>query len=250
MLEKRAIVLLSGGLDSTTVLTNALKEGYECITLNINYGQRHAIETDAAENVYDFLNSKYPNQLQGFETMRIPDFGNLARSALTDSEIDVPHDRAEEEMGGDIPVTYVPMRNTVFIAMAFALGESHGISELFHGANVLDYSGYPDCRPNYFASLTNTIRLGSTFGDKRQRVIIHTPIIQHTKVQIIELALAVGAPLVLTHSCYSPTKKLSPCGKCDSCILRVAGFAEVGIPDPALEAWTDGKFAPAKYLPE
>lgn len=250
MEDKRAIVLLSGGLDSTTVLTFALSEGYECITLNIDYGQRHSVELTAAEAVYDYLNSAYPNQLHGFETMRIPDFGHIAKSALTDCEIDVPHGRAEEEMSKTVPVTYVPLRNTVFLAMAFALAESHGINEVFHGANILDYSGYPDCRPEFFQALAHAITLGSTFGDKGLKVRINTPIIQHTKIQIIQLAQKLGAPLALTHSCYSPTLKGSPCGACDSCILRAAGFDAVGSPDPALQSWVEADvFEPSAFLP-
>jgi 7-cyano-7-deazaguanine synthase len=250
MEEKRAVVLLSGGLDSTTVLAFALASGYDCMTLNIDYGQRHAIETTAAEHVYDFLDARYPNALQGFETCRLPDFGHLAKSALTDSEIDVPHERDQDAIGGDLPATYVPLRNTVFLALAFALAESHGMSTVYHGANVLDYSGYPDCRPEFFAAMRLAITEGSSYVDRGQTVRIFTPIIQHTKAQVIELATRTGAPLALTHSCYSPNKDGSPCGKCDSCTIRAAGFASVGIPDPALQSWEGGKFEPSNYLPE
>jgi len=250
MEAKRAVVLLSGGLDSTTVLAFALHEGFECMTLNIDYGQRHSIEVQAAMNVYDYLAQRYPDQLTGFETMRIPDFGNIAKSALTGDEVAIPHDRPEDEMGDDIPVTYVPMRNTVFVAMAFALAESHGMSTVFHGANVLDYSGYPDCRPEYFSALQRAITLGSTLADQKRAARIFTPVIHHSKTQIIELALRMGAPLAMTHSCYSPHENGKPCGKCDSCILRVAGFKAAGIPDPAMESWATGTFMPLEFLPK
>jgi 7-cyano-7-deazaguanine synthase len=250
MEEKRAVVLLSGGLDSTTVLAFALASGYECMTLNIDYGQRHAIETTAAEHVYDFLAARYPNALQGFETCRLPDFGHLAKSALTDCEVDVPQDRDEDTIGSDLPATYVPMRNTLFLSLAFALAESHGMSTVYHGANILDYSGYPDCRPEFFAAMRVAISEGSSYGDRGVKVRIFTPIIKHTKAQVIELAIRTGAPLALTHSCYSPMKDGSPCGKCDSCTIRARGFASVGIPDPALQSWETGEFTPYAFLPD
>ena len=224
---KRAVVLLSGGLDSTTVLAIARTEGYEPYALSFRYGQRHGVELEAARRVA---------AAQGVARHVIADidlrvFGG---SALTD-DIDVPRHDSADDLGDGIPITYVPARNTVFLSFALAWAETLGSSDVFIGVNALDYSGYPDCRPEYIAAYEQTANLATKAGvEGRQRLKIHTPLIDLTKAQIIERGLALGVDYGLTHSCYDPDPAGRACGGCDSCLLRGRGFAQLGLEDPAL----------------
>jgi 7-cyano-7-deazaguanine synthase len=226
MTGKSAVVLLSGGLDSTTVLAIAQAEGYEPYALSFRYGQRHSVELEAARQVAE---------AQGVARHVVADidlrvFGG---SALTD-DIDVPHHASAEELGVEIPVTYVPARNTVFLSFALAWAETLEASDVFIGVNALDYSGYPDCRPEYIEAYEQMANLATKAGvEGRQRLKIHTPLIDLTKAQIIERGVALGVDYSLTHSCYDPDPAGHACGNCDSCLLRRRGFAEIGLQDPA-----------------
>jgi 7-cyano-7-deazaguanine synthase len=219
-----AVVLLSGGLDSATVLAIARAEGFEPYALSFRYGQRHGIELEAAREVAT---------AQGvarhvIATIDLRVFGG---SALT-ADIDVPHSGGG---GGGIPVTYVPARNTVFLSFALAWAETLGAGDVFIGVNALDYSGYPDCRPEYIAAFELMANLATKAGvEGRQRLTIHAPLIDLTKAQIIARGLALGVDYSLTHSCYDPDPVGRVCGTCDSCRLRQRGFEEAGLPDPAL----------------
>jgi 7-cyano-7-deazaguanine synthase len=222
-----AVVLLSGGLDSTTVLAIARSEGYVPYALSFRYGQRHSVELEAAGRVAE---------AQGVARHVVADidlriFGG---SALTD-DIAVPrHDRAEDLEDG-IPVTYVPARNTVFLSFALAWAETLDCSDIFIGVNALDYSGYPDCRPEYIRAFEQMANLATKAGvEGRQRLKIHAPLIDLTKAEIIERGLALDVDYSLTHSCYDPDSAGRACGKCDSCLLRHRGFTELGRQDPAL----------------
>jgi 7-cyano-7-deazaguanine synthase len=221
---KRAVVLLSGGIDSTTTLALALAEGYEAYALSFDYGQRHQIEMEAAQRVADSL---------GATEHRIAkiDLRVFGGSALTDA-IDVPKKRAEEEMTRSIPVTYVPARNTIFLAYALAWAEVIQASDIFIGVNAIDYSGYPDCRPEFIEAFENVANLGTKAGVEYSRFQIHTPLIKFSKADIIRKAIELGANLSLTHSCYDPSPAGVACGECDSCLLRLKGFGEVGLEDP------------------
>ncbi|MHB8191032.1 MAG: 7-cyano-7-deazaguanine synthase QueC [Ferrimicrobium sp.] len=225
--HRPAVVLLSGGLDSTTVLAIALDQGYDVYALSFDYGQRHQVELDAARRVaraMDVVN----HVVVGID-LRI--FGG---SALTDA-IAVPHHDHVEELSESIPVTYVPARNTIFLSFALAWAETLGTSDIFIGVNALDYSGYPDCRPEYIAAYESMANLATKAGvEGEQRLRIHTPLIELTKAQIIERGLSLGVNYGLTHSCYDPDADGTPCGTCDSCLLRRKGFAEAGLEDPAL----------------
>ena len=222
-----AVVLLSGGLDSTTVLAIARAEGYTPYALSFRYGQRHSIELEAARRVADTLGAV--RHVVADIDLRV--FGG---SALTD-DIAVPHHERAGELGDEIPVTYVPARNTVFLSFALAWAETLGSSDVFIGVNALDYSGYPDCRPEYIRAYEQMANLATKAGvEGRQKLRIHTPLIDLTKAQIIERGLALGVDYSLTHSCYDPDPAGRACGTCDSCLLRGRGFAEVGLPDPAL----------------
>jgi 7-cyano-7-deazaguanine synthase len=223
--EKPAVVLLSGGLDSATVLALARSEGYACYALSFAYGQRHAWELTAAARVAGAL---------GVAEHRVAqiDLRAFGGSALTD-EIDVPKGRAAEEMAHGIPVTYVPARNTIFLSFALAWAEVLGASDIFLGVNALDYSGYPDCRPEYIEAFERMANLATRAGvEGTQRLRIHTPLIALTKAQIIAEGLALGVDYGLTSSCYDPSPEGRPCGECDSCLLRQKGFAEAGASDP------------------
>jgi len=224
---KPAVVLLSGGLDSTTVLAIARTEGYEPYALSFRYGQRHSIELDAARRVAE---------VQGVARHVVAniDLRVFGGSALTD-DIDVPHHGSAEELGEEIPVTYVPARNTVFLAFALAWAETLGASDVFIGVNALDYSGYPDCRPEYIEAFEQMANLATKAGvEGRQRLKIHTPLIELTKAQIIKRGRELDVDYSLTHSCYDPDPAGRACGTCDSCLLRRRGFAELGLEDPAL----------------
>jgi 7-cyano-7-deazaguanine synthase len=221
---KRAVVLLSGGIDSTTTLAIAIAEGYETYVLSFDYGQRHQIETEVARRVADSLGAKQ-HRIAKID-LRI--FGG---SALTD-DIDVPKQRSQKEIGHGIPITYVPARNTIFLAHAVAWAEVIGASDIFLGVNAIDYSGYPDCRPEFIEAFENLANLGTKAGVEGRRFQIHTPLIKFSKVEIIRKALELGVDLSLTHSCYDPSPEGLACGECDSCLLRLKGFREVGIKDP------------------
>ena len=223
--SKSAVVLLSGGLDSTTTLAIAKHEGFRLHALTFQYGQRHAIEIAAARRVA---------QAMGVERHVIVDidlrvFGG---SALTD-DLAVPKNRTQEAIGEGIPVTYVPARNTIFLAYALAFAEVTGSEDIFIGANALDYSGYPDCRPEFihaFEAMANLATKAAIEG--HQRLHIHTPLMQFSKAQIIQRGRELGVDYGLTHSCYDPCSDGTSCGHCDSCLLRLKGFAEVGVTDP------------------
>jgi 7-cyano-7-deazaguanine synthase len=228
MAGKPAVVLLSGGLDSTTVLAIAHAEGYVPHALSFQYGQRHSVELDAAMRVAAALG--VAEHVVADIDLRV--FGG---SALT-ADISVPHhDRAEDLKDDEIPITYVPARNTIFLSYALAWAEVLESSDVFIGVNALDYSGYPDCRPEYISAYEQMANLATKAGvEGRQHLQIHTPLIKMTKAQIIQRGLALGVDYSLTHSCYDPDPAGRACGTCDSCLLRRRGFDEVGLRDPAL----------------
>lgn len=227
---EKAVVLLSGGVDSATVLAIAKAEGYAPYALSFRYGQRHSVEVEAARRVAAALGA-------AAHVVAEIDLRVFGGSALT-AEIDVPHhDSAEELDTSEIPITYVPARNTVFLSFALAWAETLDASDVFIGVNALDYSGYPDCRPEYIAAYERMANLATKAGvEGRQRLRIHTPLIELTKAQTIERGLALGVDYSLTHSCYDPRLDGLACGTCDSCLLRGRGFTELGLTDPALEA--------------
>ncbi len=228
MTGKPAVVLLSGGLDSATALAIARTEGYIPHALSFRYGQRHSVELEAARRVADALG--VARHVVADIDLRV--FGG---SALTD-EIGVPHHESVEELTDDIPVTYVPARNTIFLSYALAWAEVLESSDVFIGVNALDYSGYPDCRPEYIRAYEQMANLATKAGvEGRQHLRIHTPLIELTKAQIIQRGLELGVDYSLTHSCYDPDPRGRACGTCDSCLLRRRGFAEVGLEDPALD---------------
>jgi 7-cyano-7-deazaguanine synthase len=219
-----AVVLLSGGLDSATVLAIARSEGYAPFALSFRYGQRHAIELAAAERVA---------RSQGVVrhvTVDI-DLRTFGGSALT-SDATVPKHASADEIGSDIPITYVPARNTIFLSFALAYAETIGSGDLYIGVNALDYSGYPDCRPEYIAAYQAMANLATKAAVQGQRLTIHAPLIQLTKAQIIRRGLILGVDYSLTSSCYDPDPSGAACRRCDSCLLRLKGFAESGVIDP------------------
>ncbi len=221
---KRAVVLLSGGIDSTTTLAMAIAEGYQVYALSFDYGQRHQIELDTARRIADSLGAK-EHRVAKIDR-RI--FGG---SALTD-DIDVPRHRSEKEIAHGIPITYVPARNTIFLAYALAWAEVIAASDIFLGVNAIDYSGYPDCRPEFIEAFETLANLGTKAGVEGRRFHIHTPLIKFSKADIIRKAVELGVDLSLTHSCYDPSPEGLACGECDSCLLRLKGFREAGIKDP------------------
>ena len=221
---KRAVVLLSGGVDSTTTLAIAIAEGYESYALSFDYGQRHQIETKAARHVADSLGAK-EHRVAKID-MRV--FGG---SALTD-RINVPKQRSEKQIAHGIPITYVPARNTIFLAYALAWAEGTPASDIFLGVNAIDYSGYPDCRPEFIEAFETLANIGTKAGVEGRRFQIHTPLINLSKADIIRKAVELGVDLSLTHSCYDPSPEGLACGECDSCLLRLKGFREAGIKDP------------------
>lgn len=224
-------MLLSGGLDSATVLAVARSEGYQPYALSFRYGQRHEVELDAARRV------AAAQGVAQHVTVDI-DLRRFGGSALT-ADIAVPrHESVEqlaEENQDEIPVTYVPARNTIFLSFALAWAETLGSSDLFIGVNALDYSGYPDCRPEYIAAFESMANLATRAGvEGEQKLTIHTPLIELSKAGIIQLGESLGVDYGLTHSCYDPGPDGRPCGGCDSCLLRAKGFREAGRPDPAI----------------
>jgi 7-cyano-7-deazaguanine synthase len=225
---KRAVVLLSGGIDSTTTLAIAIAESYETYALSFDYGQRHQIEVEAARRVANSLGAK-EHRVARLD-LRI--FGG---SALTD-DLDVPKQRSEKEIAHGIPVTYVPARNTIFLAYALAWAEVIPANDIFLGVNAIDYSGYPDCRPEFIEAFEAMANLATKAGVDGRRFHIHTPLITFSKAEIIREAVELGVDLSLTHSCYDPTPEGLACSECDSCLLRLKGFREAGIRDPILYA--------------
>jgi len=227
--KPKAVVLLSGGLDSTTVLAIARHEGYELYALSFRYGQRHTVELDAAARV-----------AQAFGVVRHVttdiDLRVFGGSALTDDALAVPHHDNADDLGSDIPVTYVPARNTIFLSFALAFAETIGSSDVFIGVNALDYSGYPDCRPEYIEAYERMANLATKAGvEGTQRLKIHTPLIALTKAETIKRGRDLGVDYAMTHSCYDPVDGRA-CGTCDSCLLRIRGFAELGLTDPSMTA--------------
>ncbi len=224
--QPKAVILLSGGLDSATALSIAKSEGYQLYALTFRYGQRHALEIEAAKKIA--LQASAVQHIIADIDLRV--FGG---SALTD-DIDVPKGRQLEEMGQGIPATYVPARNTIFLSFALAWAEVLGSSDIFIGVNALDYSGYPDCRPEYIEAYQTLANLATKAGvERRQRLRIHTPLIMLSKSQIIRRGLELGVDYSLTLTCYDPSSEGSACGQCDSCLLRLKGFRENNVTDPA-----------------
>lgn len=248
-MKKKAVVLVSGGLDSTTCLAIAKKQGYELYALTLFYGQRHQVELKAARKVSKVYGVKRHLELEVPLTV----FGG---SALTDKKIKVPKHRSLRDMGKGIPPTYVPARNTVFLSLALAWAEAIGARDIFIGVNALDYSGYPDCRPEFIHAYEKLAKLATKKGvEGKWRLKIHTPLIRMSKAQIIRAGMKLDVNYALTHSCYDPepaaeatsrgarfgrthskrewVKPWRPCGRCDSCLLREKGFREAGLSDPA-----------------
>jgi len=227
MQPRKAVVLLSGGLDSTTTLAIAQARGFDCYALTFRYGQRHEVEVEASRRVARALN------VNGHVVVPI-DLRAFGGSALT-ADLVVPKARSLEEIGSGIPITYVPARNTIFLSFALAYAEVLQSSDIFLGVNALDYSGYPDCRPEYIEAFQHLASLATKAGvEGRQRLTIHTPLIRMTKGDIIREGNKLGVDYGLTSSCYDPSPEGLPCGSCDSCLLRLKGFSEAGFTDPLL----------------
>jgi 7-cyano-7-deazaguanine synthase len=222
---KHAVILLSGGIDSATTLAIALSRAYECSALSFDYGQRHRFELEAARRVASSL---------GAMEHRIVKIDNqiFAGSALTDQSVDVPKQRSEEAIGHGIPVTYVPARNTLFLAHALAWAEVKRAGHIFIGVNAIDYSGYPDCRPEFIMLFETLANVATKAGVEGRRFQIHAPLIKLSKADIIRKALELKVDLSLTHSCYDPAPDGRACGECDSCQLRLKAFREAGATDP------------------
>ncbi len=219
-MTKRAVIMVSGGLDSTTVMAIAKSEGYECYTLAFDYGQRHRSELAAS--------AVCAEQFGAIEHKVVSlDLRSIGGSALTDDNIDVP-----EEMGDGIPVTYVPARNTVFLSIALGWAEVIGAEAIFLGVNAVDYSGYPDCRPEFIEAFENVANLATKAGVEGKRMHIRAPLMKMTKGEIIKQGVSLGVDYSQTVSCYQANEKGEACGKCDSCQLRKIGFEEAGVPDP------------------
>src|ERR1700722_19105691 len=222
--EKAAVVLLSGGLDSATALAVARRDGFRCHAMTIDYGQRHAVELAAAARVATAQGAVEHRVMQ----LDLRAFGG---SALT-AELAVPTDRSEQEMGSGIPITYVPARNTIFLALALAYAEVTAAFDIFLGVNILDYSGYPDCRPQFVQAFEALANLATKAGAEGGRFHIHAPLVYLSKAEIIRLGTSLGVDYGMTHSCYDPTTTGLACSRCDSCLLRAAGFVAAGVADP------------------
>lgn len=217
---KKAVVLLSGGLDSATTLAIALREGYDCYPLSVDYGQRHAAELEAARRVARALGARAP------KTVKL-DLTTFGGSALTDASLPVP-----EAPGEGIPVTYVPARNTILLALGLAYAEVLGAQDLFIGANAIDYSGYPDCRPQYLQAFEALANLATKAAVEGRRLTLHAPLVHFSKAEIIRRGTALGVDYALTVSCYQASPEGLACGRCDACRLRRGGFEAAGLPDP------------------
>ncbi len=226
-MAKKAVVLLSGGVDSTTILAIAKSQGYDVYTMSFRYGQRHVLELDCAEQISRKMEAKKHVILD----IDLRAFGG---SALTD-DIDVPKQRSDQEIGTGIPITYVPARNTIFLSFALAWAETLEIDTIFMGVNALDYSGYPDCRPEYMEAYQQMANLATKAGvEGTTKLKIETPLILMTKAQIIRKGAELGVDYGLTLSCYDPDPQGRACGACDSCLLRIKGFKEAGVADPTV----------------
>jgi 7-cyano-7-deazaguanine synthase len=225
-ISKKAVVLLSGGLDSTTTLAIAKNEGFEIYALTFRYGQRHEVEIEAARRIA----ALYDVAQHVVAEIDLRAFGG---SALTD-DIEVPKNRGPEEMSDGIPVTYVPARNTIFLSFALAWAEVLGASDIFIGVNALDFSGYPDCRPEYIEAFQRVADLATKAGvEGKQKLKIHTPLISLTKAEIVQKGISLGVDYSQTITCYDPWDEGAACGECDACLLRLKGFAENNLNDPA-----------------
>ncbi len=226
MSPKKAVVLSSGGIDSTTVMAIAKQEGFEIYSLSFFYKQRHSIEIEAARKVADVMNVKKHLIID-------IDLKKIGGSALTDNNLDVPKHRKMQSMADEIPVTYVPARNTIFLSYALAWSEVLQSSDIFIGVNAIDYSGYPDCRPEYIEAFERMANLATKAGvEGKTKLKIRTPLIHMTKAEIIKKGVDLGVDFSLTHSCYDPSSDGLACGECDSCIIRKQGFKKAGIIDP------------------
>ncbi len=223
---KKAVVLLSGGLDSATCCAFARRDGFELYAMSFSYGQRHSVELDAAKRVAAFFNVADHKIV----TIDLRAFGG---SSLTSDVMDVPLNR-DIESGGDIPNTYVPARNTIFLSFALGWAEVAGCDDLYIGVNAVDYSGYPDCRPEYIEAFSKVANLATKKSVEGNRFTIHTPLINLTKAEIIKCGLEMGVDYSITHSCYKPSDDGRACGKCDSCVLRHNGFLAAGVTDPTV----------------
>jgi 7-cyano-7-deazaguanine synthase len=223
-----AVVLLSGGLDSATVLAIARAQGFALNALTVHYGQRHAVEVEAARRIA----ARYDVVRHVVLPLDLRQFGG---SALT-ADVAVPKDRSAEDMGHGIPITYVPARNTIFLALALGWAEALGATDLFIGVNALDYSGYPDCRPEFVEAFERLANLATKAGVEGQRFRIHAPLLTMSKAEIVRRGMELGVDFALTTSCYDPAADGSACGRCDACLLRLQGFAENGMSDPGAYA--------------
>jgi 7-cyano-7-deazaguanine synthase len=226
--ERRAVVLLSGGLDSSTCLAWARAEGFACTTLAIDYGQRHRVELEAARHVALAFGVVDHRQVA-------VDLRAVGGSALT-ADIPVPRDRPGAEIGAGVPVTYVPARNALFLSIALGLAETLGATDLVAGMNALDYSGYPDCRPEFVRAFEQLAGVATRAGSEGAAFTVHTPLMALDKAAIIRLGESLGVDYRMTHSCYDPAPAGGACGSCDACVLRRKGFAQAGVPDPTLYA--------------
>ena len=224
MMNKKAVVLLSGGIDSTTALAIAGDQGFEVYALTIDYGQRHHVEVTAAALAAQRLGAKE-------HIVQTVDLSTIARSALT-SDISVPKGRSADQIGSGIPVTYVPARNLIMLSIALSWAETIGASDIFIGVNAIDYSGYPDCRPEFIEAFQQCANLATRAGVEDKEIKIRAPLKEMTKGQIIKRGIELGVDYGETHSCYDPDPQGLACGECDSCLLRKKGFLEAGIEDP------------------
>jgi len=224
-MNKKAVILLSGGLDSTTCLAIVKNQGFDIIALTVNYGQRHSFELESAKKVAQIFDVNKHSVVD-------IDLAQFGGSALTE-DVKVPKDRDESDMT-DIPVTYVPARNTVLLSMALAWAETLDTTDIFIGVNALDYSGYPDCRPEFIESFERMANLATKMGMLGEKFKIHTPLINLTKAEIVKKGIELNVDYGMTSSCYDPNENGNPCGRCDACILRLKGFKEAGISDPLI----------------
>ena len=222
--QPRAVVLASGGLDSTVTAAVAKEAGYSLCLLSVGYGQRHHIEISRARQVAHWLHSRTHKILD-------VDLGGFGGSALTGNG-EVPKSRSEEDRQQGIPVTYVPARNIIFLSLALSFAEVQGASAIYFGANIRDYSGYPDCRPEFIEAFAHMAKVGMKSGVEGQDIEIRAPLLMMTKAEIIKKGMELGVPFALTHSCYDPDVNGVACGQCDSCLIRLEGFREAGLDDP------------------